>query len=256
MLLHGFPEFWYGWRHQIDALADAGFRVVAPDQRGYNKSDRPADVASYDLDFLAKDIIGLADALDLGQFQIVGHDWGASVGWWLATHHSERIERFAALNAPHPSVWIEAMRTLPEQRQKSRYVRAFRIPWLPEFLMRQRNFKALADALRETKRIGAVSEADLEIYRTAWRIPGALTGMVNWYRALMKKSDLVTQGVIVPVKTLVIWGDEDRFGVPALAERSVALCNAAKLVRLDASHWVQHDAPDRVNTLLRDFLCN
>ena len=254
ILLHGFPEFWYGWRHQIDALAEAGFRVVAPDQRGYNKSDRPAGIDSYDLDLLAKDIAGLVDALGLGRLHIVGHDWGASVGWWLASHYPQHIERFAALSAPHPALWTEAMRTNPEQRQKSGYVRAFQIPWLPEFLMRRRNFKALADALRQTKRLDAVSEADLALYRAAWSTPGSLTAMVNWYRALMRRADQTMNAAPVRATTLVIWGDQDRFGVPALAERSAALCDSAALVHLDASHWVQHDEPERVNALLLDFL--
>ena len=228
---------------------------MAPDQRGYNKSDRPSGVESYDLDVLAKDIAGLVDALGLDRLHIVGHDWGASVGWWLASHYAQRIERFAALSAPHPSIWIEAMRTIPEQRQKSGYVRAFRIPWLPEFLMGRRNFKALADALRETKRQDAVSEADLALYRAAWSTPGALTAMVNWYRALMRRADRTMDAAPVRAPTLVIWGDQDRFGVPALAERSAALCDSATLVRLDASHWIQHDEPKRVNALLLDFLC-
>ena len=256
ILLHGFPEFWYGWRHQIDEMAEAGFLVIAPDQRGYNQSDRPAGVGSYDLDLLVKDIVGLADALGHNRFHLVGHDWGATVGWWLTSHYPERVEKFAALNAPHPSVWIEAMRTIPEQRRKSGYVRALRIPWLPEFFMRRRNFKALADALCDAKRPGAVSETDLDLYRAAWSAPGALTGMVNWYSALMRRADTAIKAARVPVPTLVIWGDQDRFGVPALGERSAALCDAATLVRLDASHWVQHDEPERVNALLLDFLRN
>jgi pimeloyl-ACP methyl ester carboxylesterase len=254
VLLHGFPEFWYGWRHQIDQLAEAGFLVIAPDQRGYNRSDRPAGVGSYDLDLLAKDIIGLADRLGHWRFHIVGHDWGATVGWWLASHYPERVERFVALSAPHPSVWRQAMRTILEQRRRSRYVQVLRIPWLPELLMRRRNFKVLVDALRETMRPGAVSEADLDLYRAAWSARGALTGMVNWYRALMLRADRALDAAPVQVRTLVIWGDRDRFGVPALAERSAALCSAAELVRLDASHWTQHDEPERVNALLLEFL--
>jgi pimeloyl-ACP methyl ester carboxylesterase len=254
MLLHGFPEFWYSWRHQIDALAGAGFRVVAPDQRGYDSSDRPLRVGAYDLDILTRDILGLADALGVDRLPIVGHDWGATVGWRLASHHPDRVDKLAALSAPHPAVWLEAMRTIPEQRKKSGYVQALRIPWLPEFLMRRRNFKALADTLRDAKRPDAVSDADLGLYRAAWSKPGALTGMVNWYRALMRRGEAGVEAARVTAPTLVIWGDDDRFGVPALAEMSAALCERATLVRLDASHWVQHDEPERVNALLLDFL--
>ena len=187
MLLHGFPEFWYGWRHQVDALAGAGYRVVMPDQRGNNKSDRPAGVAAYDLDLVARDIVDLAEGLGARRFRLVGHDWGAAVGWWIASRHPERLERFVALNAPHPAVWKDAMRNHPEQRRKSWYVQAFRVPGLPEFLMRQRNFNALATALRDGKRPEACTDADLAQYRSAWSMPGALTGMVNWYRALLRK---------------------------------------------------------------------
>ena len=254
ILLHGFPEFWYGWRHQIDALAQAGCRVVVPDQRGYNQSDRPPGVAAYDLDVLALDIIGLADGLGARKLSLVGHDWGASVGWWIASRHPERLDRFAALNAPHPAVWMDAMRHDPQQRRKSRYVQAFRLPGLPEFLMRQRNFQALAAALRDGKRPEACSDADLALYRAAWSVPGALTAMVNWYRALLRKRVALADAGRIAVPTRVIWGRADKFAIPELAERSAKLCERGSVTYLDASHWVQHDEPARVNELLLEFL--
>jgi epoxide hydrolase 4 len=254
LLLHGFPEFWYGWRHQIAVLADAGFRVAVPDQRGYNLSDRPKGVAAYDIDLLALDIVGLADTLGRQKFYLVGHDWGAGVGWWIASHHADRVERFAALSAPHPAVWIDAIRTIPEQRKKSWYVKAFGIPWLPEFLLRQRKFKGLTDALRDCKRPADCTDADLDRYREAWSQPGALTAMLNWYRAIAPKQKTMDPARRVTVPTLIIWGDGDRYGVPALAERSAHLCDNARIVHLDATHWVQHDEPDRVNAMLIEFL--
>ncbi|MEW6268084.1 MAG: alpha/beta hydrolase [Thermodesulfobacteriota bacterium] len=135
LLLHGFPEIAYAWRRQVPELAAAGFRVVAPDQRGYNESSKPRGVAAYDLDRLADDVVALADALSCRTFSIVGHDWGASVGWWTAGLHPERVERLAVLNAPHPAVWKHAMLHDPAQRKLSWYVQAFRIPWLPELLL-------------------------------------------------------------------------------------------------------------------------
>jgi pimeloyl-ACP methyl ester carboxylesterase len=254
VLLHGFPEFWYGWRHQIDALADAGYRVIAPDQRGYNESDRPKRIADYDLDRLAADVIALGDGLGEKKLRVVGHDWGAAVAWWIATRHPDRLERFAALSAPHPAVWVDAMRTHPEQRRRSRYVTAFRLPWLPELLMRQGNFRAFAQALREAKRPDACSDADLERYRAAWAMPGAPTGMVNWYRALLARRWDLPSVDRIDVPALLIWGDDDKYGVRDLAERSLALCSRAAAVHLDATHWVQHDEPERVNALLLDFL--
>lgn len=254
VLLHGFPEFWYGWRHQVDALADAGYRVAIPDQRGYNLSDKPKGRAAYDVDVLAGDVLGLVDALGAQKFRLVGHDWGAGVGWWVALQHPERLERFAALSAPHPAVWLDAMKNNPEQRKKSWYVKAFRIPWLPEFLLRQRNYKGLADALRETRRPASCTDEDLAKYREAWSMPGALTGMINWYRALSARPVPPSLPGPVQVPTLVVWGRDDKYGIPELAERSGKLCENASVVYLDATHWVQHDEPERVNHLLLAFL--
>jgi pimeloyl-ACP methyl ester carboxylesterase len=254
VLLHGFPEFWYGWRHQIDALAGVGYRVMVPDQRGYNLSDRPRRRAAYDLDLLAKDVLGLAENLGRQTFLLVGHDWGAAVGWWIATQYPGRLERFAALSAPHPAVWMDAVRNLPEQRRRSRYVRGLRLPWLPEYLLRRHNFKALADALRKTKRPEACTEADIVKYREAWSVPGALTGMINWYRAgLAKRISLDSIGRVT-MPALIVWGNGDVYGVPELAERSSRLCDNASVVYLDAGHWVQHDEVERINSMLLDFL--
>lgn len=127
-LLHGFPEFWYSWRNQIPALAENGFRVIAPDQRGYNLSGKPDGVSNYDLDRLAADIVGLADHFKRESFNVVGHDWGAAVGWWLAGKYAPRLQRLAVLNAPHPAVWVDAMRHDPVQKRKSSYVRFFQLP--------------------------------------------------------------------------------------------------------------------------------
>lgn len=253
VLLHGFPEFWYGWRHQIDALVDAGYRVLVPDQRGYNLSDRPHEAAAYDLDLLAADIVGLADGVERRRFSVVGHDWGASVGWWIATRFPDRLDRFVALNAPHPAVWVEAMRDDPEQRRRSRYVKLFRIPVLPEFLMRQGNFRALVAALRESKRPDSWSDEDLARYRAAWSPPGALRGMVNWYRALLRKP-MPSQLPRITAPTRIIWGSDDKYAVRDLAARSLRLCDTASVEYLDASHWVQHDEPVRVAELICEFL--
>ena len=255
ILLHGFPEFWFGWRHQIGALAHAGYRVVAPDQRGYNKSEKPKGVSAYDIDRLAADVIGLADALGRSAFAIVGHDWGGVVGWWAVSRYPDRIECFAALNAPHPLAWRDAVRNNPVQRKMSRYVGFFQLPWLPEFALRWRNFKSMAHALRQSRRPDALSDADLAAYRAAWSEPGALTAMLNWYCAT--ESNQVPAGSLplINVPVLVIWGVRDAYLVPELAEASVKLCASASAAYIgEATHWVQHDAPERVNELLCEFL--
>jgi pimeloyl-ACP methyl ester carboxylesterase len=253
ILLHGFPEFWYGWRHQIGALAGAGYRVIVPDQRGYNLSDKPAGVAAYDLDVLATDVIALADALGLGEFALVGHDWGASVGWWVAQHHTARLRCLVAMNAPHPAVWRDAMQHDPQQRKLSWYVRVFALPVFPELTMRLGRFKALRDALSDAAR--PPSEAELARYRKAWSQAGALTAMVNWYRAFLKHRFSPLADTRIGVPTHILWGARDRYAQVSLAEASRALCSRAALtVFPDATHWVQHDETDRVNAAVSEFL--
>jgi pimeloyl-ACP methyl ester carboxylesterase len=255
ILLHGFPEFWYGWRNQIAPLAARGFHVVAPDQRGYNLSDKPAGIANYDLDLLAADVIGLADHFGRQTFALVGHDWGSAVGWWTAGLYPGRVERLAILNAPHPAVWLEAMRNNPVQRRKSSYVRLFGIPWLPEFLIRLSGFQALARAFRDSVRPAAFTEADLKAYSAAWSQPGALTAMIHYYRAVLRKQLAPAAEYRISCPVWIIWGRHDAYVVPALAESSKNLCDDGRIVWLDhATHWVQHDEPDRVSGLLADFL--
>ena len=253
ILLHGFPEFWFGWRYQIGPLAAAGYHVVAPDQRGYNTSDKPKGVAAYDLDKLADDVVALAAHYTSEPFNLVGHDWGAVAAWWTATRTPQKVRRLAVLNCPHPAIWRDAMDNDPVQRRASWYVRAFRIPYLPETLLRAGNFRSALAALRQSK--APLSEEDAERYRVAWRQPGALTAMINWYRAILRHSfERIAPGSIgVPVQ--IIWGRNDPYALPALAEASKTLCANAALTYLpDATHWVAHDEPERVNSILLDFL--
>jgi pimeloyl-ACP methyl ester carboxylesterase len=253
ILLHGFPEFWFGWRYQIGPLAAAGYHVIVPDQRGYNLSDKPKGVAEYDIDKLAADVLALAAHYTSDPVRLVGHDWGAIAAWWTATRHPEKLIKLAVLNCPHPAVWRNAMDNDPIQRRASRYVRAFQIPVLPELLMRARNFDALLGALRESH--VALTEDEAERYRTAWRQPGALTAMVNWYRAVLRHSfePLAPGRIKLPVQ--IVWGRQDRYALPALAEASKALCSDARLTWLpEATHWVAQDEAVSVNAILLDFL--
>jgi epoxide hydrolase 4 len=255
ILLHGFPEYWEAWEGYIEPLAAAGYHVVAPDQRGYNLSDKPATVAAYDLDALALDVLGLADHFGQRRFTVAGHDWGGVVGWWIASRHAERLEQLILLNAPHPSIWGEVARSDPEQRRRSWYVLFFQLPWLPELVLASRRFKALADAVGKRARPGSVTAATLERYRAAWRQPGALTGMLNWYRAIGRRTLPVSAELRFVTPILLIWGERDAFGVRALAEASLRLCENGEAVYLkDATHWVQHDEPERCIALLLEFL--
>lgn len=251
ILLHGFPEFWRAWRAQIAGLAEAGFHVVLPDQRGYGASGKPQGIASYDLDRLADDIAALARHLGHDRFTVIGHDWGASVAWWLATRQPELLDRLVVVNAPHPAVWREAMGRDWRQWLKSLYVRFLQLPAVPEALVRARGFKALADALAPAD----LPEDELARYRAAWSAPGAVTGMINWYRAFLAKRLPPAASLSITVPTLILWGDRDPYAVPNLAEASAALCRDARIVHFpEATHWVHHEQPDRVGVLIRAFL--
>lgn len=255
ILLHGFPEFWFEWRDLIGPLAEAGFRVAAPDQRGYNLSDKPSGVDAYRLDRLAGDVFALAEALGRSTFQLVGHDWGASVAWWAATIRPAPIARLAILNAPHPAVWKQAMTADPEQRRKSRYVQMLRIPWLPELMVRAGGYKGLVQAFATTSRPQAYGPEILARYQAAWRRPGALTGGLNWYRALFRQDLPVPARGALKVPTLVLWGDRDAFAEPDLAEASGALCASAEVVHFpNAGHWLPHDEAEAVRDRLLGFL--
>jgi pimeloyl-ACP methyl ester carboxylesterase len=254
ILLHGFPEFWYGWRHQIGPLAAAGLRLIVPDQRGYNLSGKPDGPAAYALDPLADDIIGLADTLGHQRFAIVGHDWGAVVAWHLAGRNPERITRAAILNGPHLPTFRRYLREHPSQARRSWYVGFFRLALLPELMMQFGNFALLCRTLRRTSRAGTFGAEDWPIYRAAWRQPGALTAMLNWYRAIsLPAGSSVPQRIRVPVR--IIWGERDAFLDRGLADSCLAICDRGEIFRFpDVTHWVQHEEPDAVNRLLIQFM--
>jgi epoxide hydrolase 4 len=255
LLLHGFPEYWESWRIYIDRLAAAGYHVVAPDQRGYNLSDKPAGVRAYDIDVLAADIAGLAGHFGQRRYTVIGHDWGALVAWWIATKHPEQLDQLAIMNAPHPCVWREAMQDNPEQRRRSWYVRVFRLPWLPELLLRRRQFRVLAESISRRERRGTVTPEELDGYRAAWSKPGALTAMLNWYRAFLAKDLPASADCRITTPVLLIWGERDPYGVRKLADDTLALCDNAQAVYFkDATHWVQHDEPERCCEALLGFL--
>jgi pimeloyl-ACP methyl ester carboxylesterase len=254
VLLHGFPEGWYAWRHQIGALAAAGFRVWAPDQRGYNLSDKPRRVRDYRIDELAADVLGLLDAAGAQTAAIVGHDWGAAVAWHLAAHHPERISRVAILNVPHPRVLARALRRNPRQLAKSWYVFFFQLPWLPEGLVRLHGWWAARQALLRTSKAGVFSPEDLADYQIGWGELGAMRSMINWYRAAARYVSLLGKTGQVKVPVHIIWGENDAFLEKELARQSLEWCDAGRLTYLPASHWVQHEMPAEVNELLLKFL--
>jgi pimeloyl-ACP methyl ester carboxylesterase len=255
ILLHGFPELWYGWRPQIPFLAAAGYRVLAPDQRGYNLSDKPRRVSDYNLDTLALDVVGLIDALGQEKARVVGHDWGGVVGWWLGVKHADRLERLALLNIPHPRVMRRTLYKSSEQRKKSSYIFFFQVPGLPERGFRRNGFNFAVKALRTTSRPGVFTDADLDVYREAWSQPGAVRSMIHWYRAALRSQPKPpATSRVVGVPTLLLWGTKDRFLGQEMAQPSIDLCDDGRLEFFpEASHWIQHEEPERVNQRLIEF---
>jgi len=255
ILLHGFPEFWYAWRNQIEFLAELGYCVWAPDQRGYNLSDKPEGIAPYRIDLLAEDIVGLIDSAGRERASVIGHDWGGGVAWRLGSRYPERLERLIVLNMPHPVVFQRHLRTSLRQLLKSFYVLLFQIPRLPEARLRAGDWRLAERTLRSSSRPGTFTAQALERYREAWSQPNAITSMLHWYRASLQKPPTPPADPRIPVPTLLLWGAQDRFLGREMAQPSIELCPQGKLVFLEeATHWLQHEEPARVNALIQAFL--
>lgn len=253
ILLHGFPECWWMWRHQIQPLADAGFRVIAPDLRGYNLSDKPSGVSAYRMDRLVADVEGLIRATGEPRAHVVGHDWGGLIAWWMAMLSPERVHRLAILNAPHPQVFRREIRT-PDQMLRSWYAAAVQVPVIPEAAIRANDFALLERAFRaSTVRQGAFTDEDIRRYKEAAGQPGALTAMLNYYRAAARRHAPRARRIDHP--TLLIWGKRDQ----ALSLRNTyGLERWVPSIRIEriaeASHWVAEEVPERVAALLTGFL--
>lgn len=257
VLLHGFPEFWYSWRHQISALAGAGFHVIAPDLRGYNESDKPAGVRHYQISLLVGDVLGLIQQAGATRAVVVGHDWGGIIAWRLALDHPEAVERLVILNAPHPAAFFRALR-YPRQWLRSWYILFFQLPWLPECLLQGADFWLLERMFRhQPTRSAAFSPQDIRRYKRAWSAPRALTSALHYYRAALRYPARQTQDNfgLIGMPTLLIWGERDLYlGIQLIEDCSRWVPNLQVERIAAASHWVQNDAPERVNHLLLEFL--
>jgi epoxide hydrolase 4 len=256
VLLHGFPEFWYSWRHQLPALAAAGFRAVAPDLRGYNDSDKPPGVERYRPELLVQDVVGLIENLGSGPAVVVGHDWGGIIGWLVTMGRPDLVQKLVALNAPHPATFETELRHA-RQLFRSWYAFFFQLPWLPEAALRFQNFGLVRHALRRhTIHPDTFTPEAIRRYREALAKPGALTAAINYYRAAFRYRH-ETARMYRPVRgpVLVIWGEKDSYLNPHVLDGLGTWAPDARVLRLrEASHWVQNDAPDAVNQALLSFL--
>jgi len=247
ILLHGFPEFWFGWKKHIPALAAAGCRVWAPDQRGYNTSDKPPNVGDYSLDTLAADAVGLIDAAGRERAVLVGHDWGAAVAWWVANNYPERLDKLVIINVPHPLVMRRVMRTSLRQLMRSWYIFLIQVPGLSEWISRRNNWHDLVQGMKTSSLPGAFSDADFDEYRRAWSQPEAYTAMLNWYRAMFRYGARRPKHERISTPTLILWGRRDKFIGPEGAELSLAMCDRGTLAMFDENtHWLQHERPGEV----------
>jgi pimeloyl-ACP methyl ester carboxylesterase len=254
VLLHGFPEFWYGWRLQIAPLAEAGFRVVAPDTRGYNLSSRPEGVAAYSAAKMAADIRGLIRERGAESALVVGHDWGGTIAWTLAMNHPEVVDRLVILDAAHPRTLQKGLFT-PRQLKRSWYFFFFQLPGLSESSVRAGNWRFFRRFLRDAR--PPFTDEEMARYVEAWSQPGAATATINYYRFSVRQSPKEAKAQIrkISAPTLVIWGQQDRYLGQKLAETDRDdVPNLERVEHLpNASHWVHHDQAERVTKLLIDF---
>ncbi len=280
ILLHGFPECWYSWRHQIAALAPH-YRVVAPDLRGYNESEKPAGVAAYAMPELIADVDGLIRAFGAREAAIVGHDWGGGVAWYFAMERPAMTRRLAILNCPHPAILMQHLRRNPRQLARSWYMFFFQIPWLPEFLLGLGHARLIGRALRtSTVRPDALSEDDIQRLRDAAMHSGALRSALGYYRAAFRdpaNAALLPEAVrrflygdrplpparrtladwpTIAAPTLLIWGEQDiALGTELTAGMDPLFAGPFEVRYIrDAGHWVQQEQPEVVNRWLLEFL--
>lgn len=254
ILLHGFPEFWWAWRHQITPLAECGYRVVVPDLRGYNHSDAPQEVTAYRLDTLVADVIALADHYGADRFHLVGHDWGGIIAWGVGANHAQRLGRLVIMDAPHPDLWAEQALTHPTQALRSTYVALFQLPWLPEAALGALDFAGLRAMMETTARPDTFKPGEVQRYTEAWAHAGSLTAMLNYYRALRdrKKPD---QPARILAPTLILWGEHDSFLEHHVARAALALCDKGQLSIVEGTtHWLHLEEPARVNAEIIRFL--
>ncbi|MFX1257472.1 MAG: alpha/beta fold hydrolase [Promethearchaeota archaeon] len=251
ILLHGFPDFWYGWKNTILALKDS-FKLIVPDMRGYNLSDKPENVEKYGLNYLVEDIKNLAKKLNLTKFYLAGHDWGGMVAWAIGEKYPELIEKLIVLNAPHPILIKEIMEKNEAQRKASGYISRFLKPGGENFLF-ENNYQALKLSVFGTARNrNAFTQFDKEKYIEAWSQSGAITAGVNYYRANINFEGWTG---IIKIPTLVIFGMKDDYVKPFFLEGLPKYVKDLKIVRSEnSSHWIMYDDPILVNSSIKDFL--
>jgi pimeloyl-ACP methyl ester carboxylesterase len=254
LMLHGFPEFWYSWRHQIPEFAK-DHKVVAVDLRGYNESEKPANQSAYVMDEFIKDVKGIIEGLGYNKCVLVGHDWGGMIAWCFAYAYPEMVEKLIVLNIPHPAKFAQGIRT-PQQLLRSSYMFLFQLPWLPELLIQQFDYQAIETAFTGMAvNKNAFTKADIEAYKDAAAKRGALTATLNYYRNVFQQKLLNENWGNLDVPTLMIWGEKDTALGKELTFGTESYVKDFQIKYIpDASHWVQQEKPDLVSQYMREFL--
>jgi pimeloyl-ACP methyl ester carboxylesterase len=254
LFLHGFPEFWYSWRHQLAEFAQ-DYTCVAVDLRGYNASDKPAGVEAYRMEVLVQDVEGIIRGLGYDRCILVGHDWGGAIAWSFAYTYPQLLDVLMVMNLPHPAKFAAGLKT-PQQLLRSWYIGLFQLPLLPEFLLQAGDYWLIEQMFSGMAiRKEAFTDADIRQYKAAAAKPGALTAMVNYYRALLASNFMDLTWPVLDVPTLMIWGEEDT----ALGkELTIGTEDYVRDFHLryipHCSHWVQQEQPETVNAYMREFL--
>ncbi len=249
ILLHGFPETSRMYYDLIPVLVSEGFKVVAPDQRGYSPGARPSKISDYSIDKLSQDVIDIADAFQFEKFHLIGHDWGSAVGWVTVAFHSERVISWTALSVPHLDAFFEAMNNNPEQQRKSQYIKFFKKPILPEFYFSIFGYKYLRDIWRKS------SKEEIEKYLEVFKQKGALKASLNWYRANMKNDDKSIGDIAAP--TLIIYGLKDMaIGEKSVDESEKYLKGDYKIEKLETGHWLIQESFEAVSKSIINHLTN
>jgi pimeloyl-ACP methyl ester carboxylesterase len=256
ILLHGFPECWYTWRKQVKPLVEAGYRVVVPDQRGYNLSDKPQGVHNYRVDALASDIVELIRSFGRESAIVVGHDWGGMVAWQLAMQHPDVVEKLIVLNAPHPAAYLREIRSNPAQQRKSWFIGFFQLPIVPEITL---GFDPIESARLFFRKSAINQEAfssfDIHVMATAIAQPDALTNMLNWYRAPVRERSGLSDLRPIERPTLLIWAEDDIALGRSLTYGLEQWISDLRVHYIPhCGHWVQNEAPGEVNEQLLAFL--
>jgi epoxide hydrolase 4 len=259
LCLHGFPEHAYSWRHQMALLARLGYKVWAPNLRGYGSTDSPHEVGAYKTRTLVEDVAALIHAANPRETLLLGHDWGGALAWSLASEQPQLVNKLVIMNMPHPACFARELRK-PPQLFMSWYMLLFQLPWVPELMLGRNNGRGTSEIIRKTSRNPArFRDEDLEVYRANAVRPGGLTAMLNWYRALFRVGGLrrLQDGntPVITIPTLFLWGDADTalsFRTTRGTEQYVSDLTFRVLPGI--SHWIQQEAPEAVNAMLEAWL--